>query len=111
MPGAKNPADRALIQFFGPRTMAFAVECPRPFRTEKDFILSAMWKPSQTGPTTPSPAPEPSRSFTPSPTPSVEPVHHATASSGDQATIGKGLVVKGEISGSESLYIDGKVEG
>jgi cytoskeletal protein CcmA (bactofilin family) len=30
---------------------------------------------------------------------------------GDQATIGKSLVVKGEISGGESLYIDGKVEG
>ena len=30
---------------------------------------------------------------------------------GDQATIGKGLLVKGEITGSESLYIDGKVEG
>jgi cytoskeletal protein CcmA (bactofilin family) len=30
---------------------------------------------------------------------------------GEQATIGKSLVVKGELSGSESLYIDGKVEG
>jgi cytoskeletal protein CcmA (bactofilin family) len=30
---------------------------------------------------------------------------------GEQATIGKSLVVKGEVSGSESLYIDGKVEG
>jgi cytoskeletal protein CcmA (bactofilin family) len=29
----------------------------------------------------------------------------------DQATISKGLTVKGEISGTESLYIDGKVEG
>jgi cytoskeletal protein CcmA (bactofilin family) len=29
----------------------------------------------------------------------------------DQANIGKGLIVKGEISGSESLYIDGRVEG
>ena len=32
-------------------------------------------------------------------------------SSGDQATIGKGLFIKGEITGSESLFIDGKVEG
>ena len=31
--------------------------------------------------------------------------------SGEQATIGKSLVVKGEVSGSEPLYIDGKVEG
>jgi cytoskeletal protein CcmA (bactofilin family) len=30
---------------------------------------------------------------------------------GDQATIGKGLFIKGEISGTESLYIDGKVDG
>ena len=30
---------------------------------------------------------------------------------GDQAIISKGLFVKGEISGTESLYIDGKVEG
>jgi cytoskeletal protein CcmA (bactofilin family) len=33
------------------------------------------------------------------------------ASTGDQATIGKGLFIKGEITGSESLFIDGKVEG
>jgi cytoskeletal protein CcmA (bactofilin family) len=33
------------------------------------------------------------------------------APSGEQATIGKSLFVKGEVSGSESLYIDGKVEG
>jgi cytoskeletal protein CcmA (bactofilin family) len=29
----------------------------------------------------------------------------------DQATIGKSLVIKGEVTGSESLFIDGKVEG
>jgi cytoskeletal protein CcmA (bactofilin family) len=29
----------------------------------------------------------------------------------EQATIGKSLVIKGEVSGSESLYIDGRVEG
>jgi len=34
-----------------------------------------------------------------------------TAATGDQATIGKGLFIKGEINGSESLFIDGKVEG
>jgi cytoskeletal protein CcmA (bactofilin family) len=32
-------------------------------------------------------------------------------SSADQATIGKSLVIKGEVTGSESLFIDGKVEG
>ena len=29
----------------------------------------------------------------------------------EQATIGKSLAIKGEVSGSESLYIDGRVEG
>jgi len=73
-----------------------------------------MWKPNQPG-STPS-TPEPVR-----PTPTTggatfEAARPAAAStsglpSGDQATIGKSLVVKGELSGSESLYIDGKVEG
>ena len=40
------------------------------------------------------------------------PVRTALASgSGEQAAIGKSLVIKGEVTGSESLYIDGKVEG
>jgi len=29
----------------------------------------------------------------------------------DQATIGRSLVIKGEVTGSESLFIDGRVEG
>jgi cytoskeletal protein CcmA (bactofilin family) len=29
----------------------------------------------------------------------------------EQASIGKSLVIKGEVTGSESLYIDGRVEG
>ena len=29
----------------------------------------------------------------------------------EQATIGRSLVIKGEISGGESLYIDGRIEG
>jgi len=35
----------------------------------------------------------------------------ATTTTSDQATIGKSLVIKGEVTGSESLYIDGRVEG
>ena len=35
----------------------------------------------------------------------------ASASAEQAATIGKSLVVTGEVTGSESLYIDGKVEG
>ena len=68
-----------------------------------------MWKPTQTGPATPNTTPEPSRPLPPPPAP--EPVNRAPVSAGDQATIGKGLFVKGEITGSESLFIDGKVEG
>jgi cytoskeletal protein CcmA (bactofilin family) len=46
------------------------------------------------------------------PTPTFEAASRpAPAAQGDQATIGKGLYIKGEINGSESLYIDGKVEG
>jgi len=44
------------------------------------------------------------------PAPTPEPVR-ATPATGEQATIGKGLVIKGEITGSESLYVDGKVDG
>jgi cytoskeletal protein CcmA (bactofilin family) len=35
----------------------------------------------------------------------------AATTTADQATIGKSLVIKGEVTGSESLYIDGRVEG
>src|ERR1700693_1549834 len=35
----------------------------------------------------------------------------APANGGDPATIGKSLQIKGEVIGSESLYIDGNVEG
>ncbi len=67
-----------------------------------------MWKPTQTGPMTPNPTPEPSR---PAPAPAAfEPARPAPPA-GEQATIGKGLFVKGEITGSESLFVDGKVEG
>ena len=77
------------------------------------MTVSAMWKPSQSGSITPSPSfnhsPEPAR---PTPaTPAFETAGRAPVTAGDQATIGKGLFVKGEISGSESLFIDGKVEG
>jgi len=44
------------------------------------------------------------------PTPVSAP-RNATLNTQDQATIGKSLVIKGEVSGSESLYIDGRVEG
>src|ERR1700734_2811935 len=37
--------------------------------------------------------------------------YSAAVSSADPATIGKSLQIKGEVIGSESLYIDGNVEG
>ena len=72
-----------------------------------------MWKPNQPGPT---PAtPEPVRPTPPATTPAFSASSTSSASgvipNSEQATIGKSLVVKGEVSGSESLYIDGKVEG
>ena len=81
-----------------------------------------MWKPTNQ-PTTPSRPGEPERpatTATPSPTTSTtmsEPTVAATprpataTTTADQATIGKSLVIKGEVTGSESLYIDGRVEG
>jgi cytoskeletal protein CcmA (bactofilin family) len=71
--------------------------------------VSAMWKPSQSGSATPSFTPEPSRPAPPAP--SAEFPGRAPATAGDQATISKGLLIKGEITGTESLFIDGKVEG
>ncbi len=71
-----------------------------------------MWKPNQPGSVAPNPTPEPSRPAPPPP--SYEPAPSrapAAAVTGEQATIGKGLFIKGEINGSESLFIDGKVEG
>jgi cytoskeletal protein CcmA (bactofilin family) len=76
-----------------------------------------MWKPNQTGSGTTPQTPEPVRPAAPaSPTfdvsSRVAPTPAApAAASGEQATIGKSLVIKGEVTGSESLYIDGKVEG
>src|SRR5579883_1057926 len=35
----------------------------------------------------------------------------AAGSTTEQATIGRSLVIKGEVSGAESLYVDGRIEG
>jgi cytoskeletal protein CcmA (bactofilin family) len=43
--------------------------------------------------------------------PGVESPVRSAVSAVDQATIGKGLFITGEITGAESLFIDGKVEG
>ena len=81
-----------------------------------------MWKPNTpgSGPQTPA-TPEPIRpSGQPAGTSYDAPAPRATTpqspaaaapSTGEQATIGKSLMIKGEVTGSESLYIDGKIEG
>jgi len=70
-----------------------------------------MWKPSQPESPTSTPTPEPTRP-TAQPAVSHEPARSSSVSAaGDQASISKGLYIKGEISGTESLFIDGKVEG
>jgi len=76
-----------------------------------------MWKPTNQPTTTPSRPGEPERPATPPPMtttpsePTGAPRPAVAASTADQATIGKSLVIKGEVTGSESLYIDGRVEG
>ena len=77
-----------------------------------------MWKPTNQ-PQTPARPAEPERptsmpsapamSSTPSEPSAPRPA--VTTTTADQATIGKSLVIKGEVTGSESLYIDGRVEG
>src|SRR5262252_4248013 len=86
-----------------------------------------MWKPASssnpapkaTTPTPTSPKPvttEPEKpvmstsNFPSEPTPVAAP-RNAVLNNQEQATIGKSLVIKGEVTGSESLYIDGRVEG
>ena len=85
-----------------------------------------MWKPTNPpAPNQPStPAKLPTQTTTPAaatpmaevPRTSSEPTpapanRNAVLNTQEQATIGKSLVIKGEVTGSESLYIDGKVEG
>ncbi len=75
-----------------------------------------MWKPTNQ-PGTPGRPAEPERPTMTTPTApaasetaaALRPV--VTTTTSDQATIGKSLVIKGEVTGSESLYIDGRVEG
>src|SRR5215831_14254851 len=78
-----------------------------------------MWKPASSSSPAPKPAaPEPENTLmntgnstlVTEPAPVAAP-RNATLNNQEQATIGKSLVIKGEVSGSEALYIDGRVEG
>src|SRR5450631_4727963 len=55
-------------------------------------------------------SPEPKYSPNAAPTNSYTPVKPATSPM-DQANIGRSLVIKGEVTGAESLFIDARVEG
>lgn len=52
----------------------------------------------------------PTTTTTPEPSPVSAP-RNAVLNSQEQASIGKSLVIKGEVIGAESLYIEGRVEG
>src|SRR5438270_1658331 len=67
---------------------------------------------SETEKSTPmsSPTVNTSSTLTSEPTP-VSAARNSIVNSNEQATIGKSLIIKGEVTGSESLYIDGRVEG
>jgi cytoskeletal protein CcmA (bactofilin family) len=52
----------------------------------------------------------PKTQYTPSTLNPVTPMKSIT-SPVEQATIGRSVVIKGEVSGNESLYIDGRIEG
>jgi len=71
--------------------------------------LKVMWKSRATETSSLSSTAEPAGAE------AVAPVQEAAlrvaAQASYQATIGKGLIVKGKITGSESLFIDGRVEG
>src|SRR5437868_8455919 len=78
-----------------------------------------MWKPTNapSAPSKPNETEKPAMSNTApttplmtEPTPASAP-RNALLNTQEQATIGKSLVIKGEVTGSESLYIDGRVEG
>jgi cytoskeletal protein CcmA (bactofilin family) len=71
-----------------------------------------MWKPTQQGQSpSPTPNPEPAARPVQPVQPTIETPRPAASSVGEQASISKGLSIKGEITGTESLFIDGKVEG
>jgi cytoskeletal protein CcmA (bactofilin family) len=55
-------------------------------------------------------SPEPKFAPNAAPANSYTPVKPATSPM-DQANIGRSLVIKGEVTGAESLFIDGRVEG
>jgi len=69
-----------------------------------------MWKPTRKEDEPPMPSQETSPTFA-QPTRQADTIRSEAVRSVDVATIGKSVVVKGELSGSEDLFVDGQVEG
>src|SRR5438105_15293394 len=72
-------------------------------RLRKVFI---MWQTLDTKDTNPK-----KENGTSQPASNSNPLSSQLRSTGEQATIGRSLIIKGEVTGSEPLYIDGRVEG
>lgn len=74
-----------------------------------------MWNPSTQQGSGSSKTPEPVKAGTVTTPANFEPpaanARNTSTQTQEQATIGKSLIVKGEVTGSESLYVDGRVEG
>ena len=78
-----------------PTTQPTTGSSPKPFSSEPERpVTTSTMSHSSASETSSAPAPRPTIGTT-----------------AEQATIGKSLVIKGEVTGSESLYIDGRVEG
>ncbi len=69
-----------------------------------------MWKTLKKDDETPAPAPSPAPAYTAVPPKEVRPVD-TKENRTEVAHIGKAVLIKGELSGSEDLYLDGEVEG
>ncbi len=70
-----------------------------------------MWKPRKEDEVPAPPPPAPAPAFKPKEVHPVETPKPLNEYRAEMAHIGKSVVVKGELSGSEDLYLDGEVEG
>jgi len=70
-----------------------------------------MWTPAHSPNTAPTGADQHKLNVSAPSQPKVEPVPHSAASPNGGTYLGKSLLIKGEVSGSEPLHIDGRVEG
>jgi cytoskeletal protein CcmA (bactofilin family) len=74
-------------------------------------MMGIMWKSGQNAAAASKATPEEFRPVPPAPTNEPAPLIHAVPARADSASIGDGLVFKGTITGTGSLYIDGELLG